>query len=401
MDLLTSLEHNRDGRVAPSMVGASIDASKCFDRIRWHDAWTLLQSWGVSSGVICALNAFYIEHSRHTVIKSRLDPVPWTVSAGLLQGCPLSILCAVATVAQWHAAIPQQVTAQSYVDDRVLLTSEVGHLHNAWKASQDWNEENGWKVNTSKSHCFYSGQIPGVLPLDVKKSFTYLGHDVKTHPNQPSHTIQKRATKACHTAERISRLPSSVTSATRRDLIVTVVGPQWAYGLMSSLPSKLLVSRVDRHIRLALWYRRKAFHSWPLAMALVYPPHRVSAWGIMVHCHVRGCCRAFSKGVSQVQTDLWNGAPPARINGPIHVLILMLRQLGMVILPDFSVSLQGTVYDLRAQGSEVLKKIPSLLSIWYLRNASRTRLHLRECLLLTYKLPTVYSVTRILLSSLS
>ena len=49
MELMTSLESHAQGRPAPPMVGAALDASKCFDRIRWGDTWRLLHRWNVPS----------------------------------------------------------------------------------------------------------------------------------------------------------------------------------------------------------------------------------------------------------------------------------------------------------------------------------------------------------------
>ena len=379
MELLTSLESHQQDRPAPPLYGAALDASKCFDRIRWLKVFQLLLSWDVPTPVVKALSLFYLSHDRHTVINGTIDPVKWDVCAGLLQGCPLSILCAVARVATWHQSIPREVTAQSYIDDRLLLGASPDSLNAAWRASEDWNEENGWQVNVSKSLCFSSEAVPRQLPLQVQTSFAYLGHDIVTAPTKERKVLQKRAQKASDAAGRISRLPANMPIGTRKILIATIVGPRWAYGILGAPPSKLLIKQVDQHIREALWYRQKSFHSWQMAAALVYSPHKISAWAIQLYRHLKGTTRALSRHTTQVQRELWNGPPPRQISGPIHTMQFFLRQLGVVIAPDFLIYVEGQPFDLCNHSREFLKIVPDLAARVLLREASLKRAQFQDC----------------------
>ena len=345
-----------------------------------------------SSPLECSLlGNFYVAHQRHTVIKGVLDPDPWQVSAGLLQGCPLSILCAVATVATWHETIPQEVTAQSYVDDRILLSPTKEALSEAWNASELWNAQNGWLVNQEKSHCFASSpHLLGDLPLHVEDSFGYLGHDIRTNHSASRTTIGKRANNAAHSAERISQLPVKIPIGTRKSLIATVVAPRWAYGILGAPPSKLMVQQLDRHIKRAMWSRQKAFHSWPMATALIYPPQQVGAWAMQVYCHLRGCLQAFSRRVTDVQTELWNGPPPIRPSGPIHTLHHFLRQMGCIVLPNFWVNDGTQDIHLVHSARSFLKQVPHLLTRTILRSLvdkrPQFRDYLRADILVTWRL---------------
>ena len=176
---------------------------------------------------------------------------------------------------------------------------------------------------------------PQDLPLQVHTSFAYLGHDIVTVPQKERKVLHKRARKASDSADRISRLPANIPIGTRKVLIATIVGPRWAYGILGAPPGKLLIKQVDQHIREALWYRQKSFHSWQMAVSIAYAPHKTSAWAIQVYRHIKGTTRDLSRHVTQIQRELWNGHPPRQITGPIHTLQFFLRQLGVVIAPDF------------------------------------------------------------------
>ena len=269
MSLLTAVEKHAHGRPAPPLYGAALDASKCFDRVQWSTIWPLLERYSLPAPCIQLLGQFYLTHRRYTVIKNQLDPCAWNVSAGLLQGCPLSVLCTVTLVATWHQSIPETSLAQSYIDDRLILSGSPEHLTEAWEHSEAWNSSSGWQVNKEKSVSFTTEKHRLSLPIPQVAHFSYLGHDVRMGVHLPRKQLQKRAQNAAQTSERISRLPGSVGIDLRKFLIATVVGPQWMYGLLSGLTPQYLIRLVDQQIRAAVWVRAKSFQSWKIALALI------------------------------------------------------------------------------------------------------------------------------------
>ena len=276
MQLLTAFERHGTDRPAPPLMGIALDASKCFDRVRWSGMWKLLQDWHLPGHLIRALASFYCTHQRHTVIRNRLDTTEWAVGAGLLQGCPLSVLCTVSLVATWHSSIEPPTSGQSYIDDRLLLSPDPHSLQAAWQQSETWNDQNGRTVNYDKSVCLSTEPLRLDLPIPQVRSFGYLGHDVRSGVSHRKH-LQQRARKAALTATRISRLPHSVGSDLRSLLIRTVVGPQWAYGLLCGLTPQTAIRLVTQQIKKALWPARKQFHSWELALGIIVNPCQVSA----------------------------------------------------------------------------------------------------------------------------
>ena len=125
LNLLAAFEPDPNESHLPSLYGIAVDASKCFDRIAWSQMWALLISVHAPPSVIRSMSSFYLAHSRHTHIRGTLDKVGWSVSSGLLQGCPLSVLCTVLLVSTWHISIPESVQGQSYIDDRLMLSTTL------------------------------------------------------------------------------------------------------------------------------------------------------------------------------------------------------------------------------------------------------------------------------------
>ena len=159
LNLLAAFESHAHGKPAPALYGVALDASKCFDRVRWGDLWRHLAQLSLPQPLLRAMKSFYATHARHTVIRGHLDVQSWKVSSGLLQGCPLSVLATVSLVATWHQCIPVPTLAQSFIDDRLLLSPNPHALSLSWKASETWNQLSGWKVNLDKTVAFFFGTM--------------------------------------------------------------------------------------------------------------------------------------------------------------------------------------------------------------------------------------------------
>ena len=379
-DLLTRLE-KLEPEGLPEFYGIAMDASKCFDRVSWTQVWSMLRGFDVHPSLIRSLAGFYSAHQRFTHMRGLVDTQAWKVTRGLLQGCPMSILCTVLVVSSWHATMPAAVQAQSYIDDRLLLSNTLAALQEAWHESQTWDKEQGWETNIAKTVSFGTRPPPAggyVPPLPVVQTLKYLGYDVRTVPTAQRPTLLARWEKAKTTGERISQLSAQVSVFLRSQLISAVMTPQWFYGLLTAPPSKELLGFLDIAYRKALWHRKKQMHNWKASLALVYKPWQHSPWGAMIYRQMKAFVKALSYGVQQRWLALWNSPPPVRPSGPIQTTLLFCRQLGFIVLPNFQ--LQGPddkVYDLTSAGQPFWRLVQHLLRQVLLRQARHDRPHLK------------------------
>ena len=229
LDFLASFETAPECPPPPPLFGVAVDASKCFDRIRWSEVWSMLTALLVPDSLVRAMGSFYLAHTPYTHIRGDLDICPWNISLGLLQGCSLSVVCTVMLVATWHTSLPDHVMAKSYIDDRLLLSTQLAGLRLAWNNSKEWDTQQGWKVNDDETVTFQAGpkKMAQILPPHPNvNSLVYLGHDVRTNAQPARYTMLKRAQKARATAEKIAQLPLTIAVSTRTAVLATVASPQ-------------------------------------------------------------------------------------------------------------------------------------------------------------------------------
>ena len=380
LNLLASFERLPDEPELPPLYGVALDASKCFDRIRWSGVWSLLHSIQVPPSLIRAMSTFYLAHQRFTHIRGSLDLVPWQVSSGLLQGCPLSVLTTVLLVATWHVQIPAPVSAQSFIDDRILTASSQDALRAAWDTSELWNNDQGWKTNEDKTFTFTSLRpapkqiLPGLSPC---RGLVYLGHDVHTVQKLAKEAHLKRAKKATDTGLRISQLPLNASVTLRNSLIAMVMAPQWAYGILPSPPSLTVQGNLEKAFRKASWARRKQMHCWEAAVATMYDPTKHSAWGSSIYRHILAFSLAIRHGPGQRISDLWNSVPPLNPQGPVQTTLFFLRTLGFTILEPFRIQApEGRIFNLKYTDLAFLKVIRQLMREHFFQRAQKLRKHL-------------------------
>ena len=183
--------------LCPSVVGISLDASKCFDRIDWAQVAQLACDEGVNHGIIRAVLGFYTSHARYASLGGRMDGVPWVITRGLLQGCSLSVAFTLSLVSRWHYVLGNNLKTLSFVDDRIILARCGGDLSEGWQASQQWDREHGWQVNTAKTVGFVLGEeFPALNDGDDRieqhKTFKYLGNEIHMANHQPRIVLLSR-----------------------------------------------------------------------------------------------------------------------------------------------------------------------------------------------------------------
>ena len=204
LDLLLSLEEAvLCERGEAPFCCISVDASKCFDRIRPTYALKLAQAKGVDARTLKGLGGFLLQLDRRLSCASSLDTLSLIPSNGILQGDPLSVLLCNFCIQDWHKRVKgeeqlsesetreqtdrkAQVRACAYVDDRTLVTSSMETMQRAWDRSVSWDCDSGWKVNRNKTHLLAVGlgrnesrsMMWGEDKMIHTRNMKILGHEV-------------------------------------------------------------------------------------------------------------------------------------------------------------------------------------------------------------------------------
>ena len=112
----------------------SIDASKCFDRIRYPSAAAAALNSKMHPRLVGLLLGFWTQLSRFFSANGFLDEVPLEPLNGIPQGCPLSALVCNCIVQDWHSAVVSPACrALAYLDDRHLWADTHDDLVRGWK----------------------------------------------------------------------------------------------------------------------------------------------------------------------------------------------------------------------------------------------------------------------------
>ena len=272
------------------VLGVSLDAAKCFDRISVLDAVRAGEWCGIPRRFLQAIAAFYAQHQRHTSVRKHIDPQPWSLSRGLIQGCAASVLLTCCLLSTWHERIPKGVGTYSFIDDRLLFGQEARLVEEAWICSEAWNEQHGWAINPSKTVQFEVGaQLPTLMshdePIKRGKDFTWLGHQLMTGYNLPREVWKKRFDKAWAALVRLQQL--QVAPVTKQRAVERAVSPLYAYGMHHCLPAQASLKQLSSETRASVWGRkRKVYHSWDMAKAILYRTHAIDPWSAVTYQHL-------------------------------------------------------------------------------------------------------------------
>ena len=129
----------------------TLDASKCFDRIRRSETLDLaLQGGGYSpdSASPCWVSQMHrVFAAGGLLAKEEVFP-----KNGLLQGDPLSVLLCNICVSTWaYELVKGQTQVQAYIDDRSIIARTPSDLEQAWNDSRRWDEARRWATNEKKT----------------------------------------------------------------------------------------------------------------------------------------------------------------------------------------------------------------------------------------------------------
>uniref|UniRef100_A0A8C5QP47 Reverse transcriptase domain-containing protein n=1 Tax=Leptobrachium leishanense TaxID=445787 RepID=A0A8C5QP47_9ANUR len=144
----------------------SLDAEKAFDRAEWPFLFSLLQHIRLPESFLAAINALYTSPSAQILLPGA-EPIPFMISNGTRQGCPLSpalFALYLEPLLQHIRMNPgiQGLTVRSesfkvpaYADDILLsLSHPLESLPQLFKTLDEYARLSGYKININKSEAF-------------------------------------------------------------------------------------------------------------------------------------------------------------------------------------------------------------------------------------------------------
>ena len=226
-----------------------------------------------------------------------MDGTPWKLGRGLLQGCSLSVAFTLALVSRWHFALGATLKTLSFVDDRIILAKDEETLQEGWQASQLWDRQHGWTVNTAKTVGFSVGVSFPLIPagdtvLASERVFKYLGNEVHTHPKQARVVCVKRAAATRDTLAKISQLPKCLGINALTRLVDLEAIPQLTHGFQARPLPRDLIRPIISAVRRALWKGKKHMHAWTAAVLFCYNYHRIHPPVALAYTHIMSVIRA-------------------------------------------------------------------------------------------------------------
>ena len=315
-----------------SVCGISLDASKCFDKISWGDALRCGLEAGIQPGFMKGLVSYYMQHQRHTSIRSMIDEVPWRITRGIMQGCAASVLVTCTILRTWHQISSPGMYCFSFIDDRLLVGSSVTELARCWCNSEIWDVRHGWELNVSKTSVFAVGASSPSLSwqkqaLPVTDQFHWLGHEFPLRYNRPRIIWPKRVASAVAGFDKLAQL--RVGPLAKQRAAETALSPVFAFGLHAAPPPVSSLKRLAAAAKMAIWGRgKKHFHSWDVAVAAIYKVHALDPWSAMCYQNLMWMFRGLQS--PQVRS-LYDQVTETRIKatGPAHSFRVYLEQLGL------------------------------------------------------------------------
>ena len=319
------------------LLGVSLDASKCFDRIDWMQVAKLACEQGVSHGVVRAILSYYLVHKRYASLGGRMDGQAWQLSRGLLQGCSLSVAFTLSLVSHWHHSLGANIRSISFIDDRIMLAQSSEHLEEAWEISMQWDRSHGWAVNVCKTVGFAVGGAPPQLEADGEcisqpLVFKYLGSEIHLACHQSRVVLKQRLCTAFATLKRIGQLPASIGINGLLRTVETTAMPQLLYGFQTREIPQMILKQVAAAVRKAVWRGGKRMHSWPAVVLSCYAYHRVHPHAAALYTHILSIFRGLRALDLDNLRDLKHvfEAPPCpRSRGPIQVFCSQMSRLGI------------------------------------------------------------------------
>ena len=263
-----------------------VDASKCFDNLRFCDVAAVAKALGAPDAVLCAAGRWLEGHERTFVVKECLSPTV-TPTRGILQGCPLSVTWACVWSASWVFWVKaQNLVRQSlrfritvYLDDWSVGSGDHESLGLALGLTQEHFRIWGLRFNLSKSRIIHNhvasaeGKVPtGILgELAVASSHVSLGQDTGWAKEAPK--AEERLLNAQMRIDRLGRL--GLSNHHNLVLIGRYISPL-LYAVDADRCDAKMVKKLEKDMKGLAWGKSRPASCWPMVLAIDAPSHWLS-----------------------------------------------------------------------------------------------------------------------------
>ena len=289
--------------------GCKIDLSKYFDRCDWRRSLRILRRHGMSENLLRVIGSFY--EQVHIAIEANGATAKEFIRPrrGLLQGCPASVIMAIAEQNLWalhmKASAPE-VEVAAYVDDRTMWArgeNAATKLESAIQVARKFDDDAGWCWNEGKGQMWTSSaeqksDLDAIQPSvgAVSNEITLLGVTINVRQRASGATgahghqvlRHKSAEKAMRQCRRI-RLAcpvGSLRARTRRaKLVQQLVLPKICWGGQWQRPKQSAITKwaneVERTINGPRLFRSPAVAK--IATGARYSPEFGIDWAALRH----------------------------------------------------------------------------------------------------------------------
>ena len=263
-----------------------LDASKCFDHLRWSDILRFAVQLGCPQQLIAAVCNWLAGHKRRFQVMNSLSS-ELSPKRGIPQGCPLAVSWACLWGSSWAAKIRAHVCdlvdhnyrLGVYLDDFSFAADRPQLIKPIMGLTVEHFTQWALTINVAKSSVLFSarssqGENPADLQvgeLSTPESHVMLGHDVGWKPGR--HIGRQRIGLAQTRLDRLQLL------ALNKDRMLKLIGIYVApvlFGIDTSDFSEA-AQRLERHARTLVWGTARHASVWPAALAFDLPSHHLHA----------------------------------------------------------------------------------------------------------------------------
>lgn len=264
------------------LVGIKLDKSKCFDRIVYPIAASLLLGFGCPKKVVSFFVGIYSTLSRFLCYKQWCSDRPTTCANGVVQGCSFSLLAINAYMSAWALFVKRipHIQFAAYIDDCYIWShlEYISNLKAALDVTDKWDNLTGQKLNKKKCQAFATTtaarkklkhQFPEV---DHAHVISVLGVNLNVTNNKKMAWPDDKTQKILKDIKSIRAITCSRDIASH--LIATKIIPQLNYmPSLNSIPKKVLQT-VQDEIASSFWKNRPPWRSRWLVLGCLAAPHR-------------------------------------------------------------------------------------------------------------------------------
>ena len=330
-DALTWEETHHSGS---AYFAAYVDASKCFDNLRYSDLIRVSRALGLSERILAPLEYWYQHHERHIVVGGWKQPA-FRPQRGIPQGCPLSVTMAIVWSVTWSSRAVQMLAAEhpahwscaTYLDDYSFGSSSIDRLQRCLGWTQMHFKEWGICLNLDKSSLVTNRsdekEIQGMHLLSADE---YCLMGINTGWVVGNAKLEERLQKAKQLTERACLL--NLPQGHFQQLASIFLQPQ-LYGLEFNAIVPAL-EQYDRSLRIPLWGKARVSGNWHAILAIDIPSHTCTAMGSRYQ-------RSFatiwtSSTIPSLRTRLlrlWNSQVVPRASGGWAAFVSLLAESSM------------------------------------------------------------------------